>query len=80
MIACYRLQQGWDTADAVQEARNFGCSMPDQIAFIQQYRPACPMNTRQPTPDDLRQDVALNIDPTGLQRALSPPPQGAPGK
>jgi hypothetical protein len=44
MIACYGLQQGWDTADAGQEARNFGCSMPDQIAFIQQYRPAtrCP--------------------------------------
>ena len=80
MIACYRLQQGWDTADAVREARNFGCSMPDQIAFIQQYRPASPMNTRQPTPDELRQDVALNIDPTGLQRALSPPPQGAPGR
>lgn len=25
MVACYRLQQGWDTADALQEARNFGC-------------------------------------------------------
>jgi hypothetical protein len=79
MIACYGLQQGWDTADAVQEARNLGCSMPDQIAFIQQYRPADPMPTRGATLDELRQDDALNVDPTGLHRALAPVPQGRPG-
>ena len=52
--------------------------MPDQIAFIQQYRPAGPMATRQPTLDELRENVALNVDPTGLQRALTPPPQAGP--
>lgn len=38
MIACYRMAvMGWDVPDALQEARNFGCSIPMQQAFIQEF-------------------------------------------
>lgn len=38
MTACYRMAiMGWDEADAYTEAKNFGCSVPMQRAFIQQF-------------------------------------------
>jgi protein tyrosine/serine phosphatase len=36
MTACYRMAvMGWSPKDAQLEARNFGCSIPDQVNFIQ---------------------------------------------
>lgn len=38
MTACYRMAvMGWSPQDALLEARNFGCSIPDQLAFIQDF-------------------------------------------
>jgi protein tyrosine/serine phosphatase len=38
MTACYRMAvMGWSPADAQLEARNFGCSIPDQVDFIQDF-------------------------------------------
>jgi hypothetical protein len=35
MTACYRMAvMGWDAGDALAEAKNFGCSVPKQQAFI----------------------------------------------
>ena len=35
MTACYRMAvMGWGISDALTEARNFGCSIPGQLAFI----------------------------------------------
>ena len=37
-VACYRMAAlGWDMADAVREAKNFGCSTPDQLEFIEDF-------------------------------------------
>jgi protein-tyrosine phosphatase len=36
--ACYRMAvMGWSAADALTEAKNFGCSVPSQQAFIQTF-------------------------------------------
>ena len=38
VIACYRMAvMGWDAADALVEAANFGCSPPGQLAFIREF-------------------------------------------
>jgi len=38
VIACYRMAvMGWDVTDALTEARNFGCSVPAQQAFIESF-------------------------------------------
>jgi protein tyrosine phosphatase (PTP) superfamily phosphohydrolase (DUF442 family) len=38
MTACYRMAvMGWGPEDALLEARNFGCSIPDQLDFIQEF-------------------------------------------
>ena len=38
MTACYRMAvMGWNPEDALLEARNFGCSIPDQLDFIQDF-------------------------------------------
>jgi hypothetical protein len=38
VIACYRMAvMGWDAADAIVEAANFGCSPPGQLAFIREF-------------------------------------------
>jgi hypothetical protein len=37
MTACVRMAtMGWSMTDALREAKNFGCSVPTQIAFIEQ--------------------------------------------
>jgi Tyrosine phosphatase family len=38
MVACYRMAvMGWNETDAFTEAENFGCSVPLQRAFIEQF-------------------------------------------
>lgn len=38
MVACYRMAvMGWDETDAFTEAKNFGCSVPLQRVFIQEF-------------------------------------------
>jgi protein-tyrosine phosphatase len=38
MTACYRMAvMGWSAADALTEAKNFGCSVPRQQAFIEAF-------------------------------------------
>jgi hypothetical protein len=38
MTACYRMAvMGWSPQDAHMEARNFGCSIPDQLDFIEDF-------------------------------------------
>ena len=38
MAACYRMAvMGWGPVAALLEARNFGCSIPDQLDFIQDF-------------------------------------------
>ncbi len=37
MTACYRMAvMGWSRPDALLEARNFGCRIPDQVEFIRE--------------------------------------------
>ena len=65
-IACYRTAAlGWSTADALREAENFGCSVPKQQAFIQEFGemlqagsgpgryPLRPVGLVSPTPEQL---------------------------
>ena len=75
MMACYRMAQGWTLANALHEARQFGCAMPDQLAFIEDWAAAreiesSPLIT-QPSDQVLRQTAAMNRDPVGLDRALA---------
>jgi hypothetical protein len=38
MTACYRMAvMGWGISDALAEARNFGCVIPGQLAFIERF-------------------------------------------
>jgi hypothetical protein len=38
MTACYRMAvMGWTAVDALTEARNFGCVIPGQLAFIEMF-------------------------------------------
>lgn len=38
MVACLRMAtMGWSLADATREARNFGCQVPMQLAFIEDF-------------------------------------------
>jgi hypothetical protein len=38
VIACYRMAvMGWDAADSLVEAANFGCTPPGQLAFIREF-------------------------------------------
>jgi hypothetical protein len=65
-IACYRMAVfGWSAADALREAENFGCSVPKQQAFIQEFGemlqagsvpgryPLRPLGSVSPTPEQL---------------------------
>jgi len=78
MVACYRMFQGWPLADALCEAKQFGCSMPDQLAFIENQasapRSARPSQDDQPTEEKLRETAPMNKDPVGLDRALASSP------
>lgn len=75
MMACYRMAQGWTLANALHEAKQFGCAMPDQLAFIEDWAAASAAETSplvtQPSDQVLRQTAAMNADPVGLDRALA---------
>jgi protein-tyrosine phosphatase len=77
MVACYRMFQGWALADALHEAKQFGCAMPDQLAFIESRAsaPKTGLTTlgEQPTEQVLSETAAMNKDPMGLDRALVSP-------
>jgi protein-tyrosine phosphatase len=75
MVACYRMYQGWPLAAALQEAKQFGCSMPDQLAFIEN-RALTPRNPDIPVPNEpvgavLSETATMNKDPIGLNRVLA---------
>jgi protein tyrosine phosphatase (PTP) superfamily phosphohydrolase (DUF442 family) len=75
MVACYRLYQGWPLADVLREAKQFGCSMPDQLAFIEN-RASAPRKPDAPIPNQpgsevLSETATMNKDPIGLDRALA---------
>ena len=83
MVACYRMATGWALPEALREARQFGCSVPDQVAFIEKKAPAIindlastatelPPRGHPATEEQLRETAAMNKDHTGLQRALTP--------
>jgi hypothetical protein len=47
MTACYRMAvMGWNATDALIEAKNFGCSVPMQQAFIQAFGAMLQANDR----------------------------------
>jgi protein-tyrosine phosphatase len=74
MVACHRMNQGWTLANALLEARQFGCSVPDQLAFIEdRARVAGTIDSvaTQPSAAVLAQTAALNEDPIGLDHALT---------
>lgn len=73
MVACYRMDQGWTLANALHEAKQFGCAMPDQLAFIEDRALVAGMIVPaplQPSDEVLSQTAAMNKDPTGLDLAL----------
>lgn len=70
MVACYRLRQRWSVIDARNEARNFSCSMPDQLATIEGYSSDQSFPSVVASEQQLRQTVNHNSDPAGLQRAV----------
>ena len=75
MVACYRIARGWTLANALHEAKQFGCAMPDQLAFIEDGPPipatVFPLADEPPTDHQMRETAALNKDPFGLNRALT---------
>jgi hypothetical protein len=73
MVACYRLSQGWSLTDALIEAKNFGCAVPDQLDYISTRAASLPPTepVAEPAPDVLQQTARSNADPLGFRRALS---------
>lgn len=74
MVACRRLDRGWSLADATHEARQFGCVIPDQLAFIEDRARAVGAlgpPALQPAAAVLAQTAKMHQDPTGLDRALT---------
>src|ERR1700759_3554216 len=60
MVACYRMAvMGWNEADAFTEAENFGCSVPLQRAFIQQF--AVQLAAHADARDQHRPDSAVQL-------------------
>jgi protein tyrosine phosphatase (PTP) superfamily phosphohydrolase (DUF442 family) len=74
MVGCYRMACGWTLANAMHEARQFGCAMPDQVAFIEdRARAVGELESAAPQPgaEVLRETATMNKDPIGLDRALA---------
>ncbi|HEY2242329.1 MAG TPA: hypothetical protein VGI21_26245 [Streptosporangiaceae bacterium] len=75
MVACYRMAvMGWDETDAFAEAESFGCSVPLQRAFIQQF--AVQLTAHAEARDHDRPDSAAELGryplkPMGSVRATS---------
>jgi len=69
MIACIRMGlMGWRVADAQTEAEHFGCSVPDQVAFIQSFGAALAAR------DDHAAGIALGDYPRERLGAVIPTP------
>ena len=81
VIACYRMAvDGWSAADALREAVNFGCSVPKQQAFIQEFGdllqacvvpgryPLRPVGSVRPTPEQLAATIhtVANSEPDAV--------------
>ena len=78
VIACYRMAvMGWDAADTVVEAANFGCTPPGQLAFIRTFGdtladgllgaavgryPLLPLGSVRATPEQLTATVRTMAD------------------
>jgi Tyrosine phosphatase family len=75
VVACYRMAvMGWSVADALTEAENFGCCIPDQQAFIREYGemlaagsapgryPLRPLGSARPTPAELTATIHACTD------------------
>ena len=82
VIACYRMAvHGWSAADALREAVNFGCSVPKQQAFIQEFGdllqacvvpgryPLRPVGSVRPTPEQLAATIhtVANSEPDAVR-------------
>jgi hypothetical protein len=82
VIACYRMAVlGWSAADALREAENFGCSVPRQQAFIQEFGdmlqacvvpgryPLLPVGSVSPTPEQLAATIhtVANSEPDAVR-------------
>jgi Tyrosine phosphatase family len=82
VIACYRMAVlGWSAADALREAENFGCSVPKQQAFIQEFGdmlqvcvvpgryPLRPVGSVSPTPEQLAATIhtVANSEPDAVR-------------
>jgi len=64
MTACYRMAvMGWNTDDALAEAKNFGCSVPMQQAFIQKFGAGLDAQYRARVSDTPIPDAALGRYP-----------------
>ena len=60
MVACYRMAvMGWDGADAFAEAENFGCVVPLQRVFIQEF--AAQLTAHAVARDRDRTDAAAGL-------------------
>jgi len=75
-IACYRMAvTGWSSVDALLEAVNFGCSVPEQQGFIREFGgmllagyvgsryPLLPPGSVSPTPAQLAATIHTSADP-----------------
>lgn len=73
-VGCYRMAvMGWSADDALTEAENFGCCIPDQQAFIREYGdmlvagapgryPLLPPGSVRPTPAELTATIHTCTD------------------
>jgi hypothetical protein len=81
MVACYRMSKGWSLENALHEAKQFGCSVPDQLSFIEDHVARAgklvTLLALQPGTDVLSQTAMMNNDPTGLDRALVVPSESS---
>jgi hypothetical protein len=81
-IACYRMAVlGWSAADALREAENFGCSVPKQQAFVEEFGamlqagsvpgryPLLPVGSVSPTPEQLAATIhtVANSEPDAVR-------------
>ncbi len=92
VIACYRMAvMGWDAADSLVEAANFGCGPPGQLAFIRAFGdtlasgplgaavgryPLLPLGSVRATPEQLTATVRTVSGRTAA--AIGAPPARRP--
>jgi hypothetical protein len=91
-VACYRMAvMGWNTADALTEAENFGCFVPGQQAFIREFGemllggsvgryPLRPPGSVRATPAELAATVQTAADGNGAPSANPSPDATTTGR